>query len=295
MEKSDNIVVLKSVYGKTSGQDFHILPCIDPETGDYPDCVRPSVINADGTIGQMILSEKDLNDRSKGKVFIPMEIPIVVKHNETFDLNKPADAAKWEAIKHSKLIAKERFQKDEKGNYVVDGEKAFQATNGMIKGHYGLADLYIDRPGVAAKARNDIRMLQAKAISLIGEDSLDGMVKKCRLLEKDMSHANSNDVMDYLMTFAQKDPQKIINLYTGSDTTNRLLVIDALDKKVIVKRDNLLIYADNIVLGASVDAAVAYLTSPTGVKIKELILQETYPQLYIETKEKKTKKEVTTE
>lgn len=291
MEKnSDNIVVLKSVYGKTSGQDFHILPCIDPATGDYPDCVRPSVINPDGTVGQMILSEKDLNERSKGKIFIPQEVPIIVKHNETFDLNKPVDAAKWEAIKHSKLIAKERFQKDGQGNYVVDGERAQMSQTGMVRGHYGLADLYVDRPGVAAKARNDLRILQAKAISLISEDSLDGMIKKCRLLEKDMTHANSNDVADYLMTFAQKDPQKIINLYTGSDTSNRLLIIDALDKHVIVKRDSLLIYADNIVLGASVDAAVAYLTSPAGVKIKELIMQETYPQLYID-KEKKAKKE----
>jgi len=290
MEKSDNIVVLKSVYGKTSGQDFHILPCVDPVTGDYPDCVRPSIINPDGTIGQMILSEKDLNDRTKGKVFIPAEIPIVVKHNEVFDLNKPVDAAKWEAIKNSKLIAKDRFQKDSKGDYVIDGEKAFQAANGMVRGHYGLADLYIDRPGVAAKARNDIRILQAKAINFIGEDSLDGMIKKCRLLEKDMSHANSNDVADYLMTFAQKDPQKIINLYTGTDTSNRLLIIDAIDKHIVVKRDNLLIYADNIVLGASVDAAVAYLTNPNGVKIKELIMQETYPELYVK-KEKKVKED----
>lgn len=287
MEKGDNLIVLKSVYGKTSGQDFHILPCIDPETGDYPDCVRPSIINSDGTIGQMILSEKDLNDRSKGKVFIPMEVPIIVKHNETFDLNKPVDAAKWEAIKNSKLIAKERFQKDGQGNYVIDGEKATLSNTGMIKGHYGLADLYIDRPGVAAKARNTLRVLQAKAISLINDDSLEGMIKKCRLLEKDMSRANSNDVADYLMTFAQKDPEKIINLYTGSDTANRLLVIDAIEKHIIVKRDNLLIYADNIVLGASVDAAVTYLTTANGLKIKELILQETYPELY--KKEKKTK------
>jgi len=290
MEKGDNLIVLKSVYGKTSGQDFHILPCIDPETGDYPECVRPSIINPDGTIGQMILSEKDLNDRSKGKVFIPMEVPIVVKHNETFDLSKPLDAAKWEAIKHSKLIAKERFQKDGQGNYVIDGEKATLSNTGMIRGHYGLADLYIDRPGVAAKARNDLRILQAKAISLISEDSLDGMIKKCRLLEKDMTHANSNDVADYLMTFAQKDPEKIINLYTGSDTANRLLVIDAIEKHIIVKRDNLLIYADNIVLGASVDAAVTYLMTANGLKIKELIMQETYPQLY-QKKEKKTKTE----
>lgn len=237
----------------------------------------------------MILSEKDLNDRSKGKVFIPADVPIVVQHNSTFDLNNPIDAAKWEAIKNSKLIADDRLSRDSKGNYVIDGEQVSVATNGMARGRYGLADLYVEHPGVMAKTKNDFRKLVAKAMNMISEDSLDGMIKKCRLLEKDMSHANSNDVEDFLFSQAEKTPEKIINLYTGTDIANRLLIIDALEKHIVIRRDNLLIYADNIVLGSSIDSAVSYLTNPTGVKIKDLIMRETYPELFTE-KEKQNKK-----
>ena len=48
-------------------------------THAYPEFVRPTDAN-----GQMILSEKDLNDRSKGKVFLPADEPIVVKHGTVF-------------------------------------------------------------------------------------------------------------------------------------------------------------------------------------------------------------------
>lgn len=285
----ENIIVLKSAYGKTSGQTFHILPCKDPVTGDYPEHVRPCTVDAQGHV-QMILSEKDLNERTKGKIFIPADVPIIVQHNTTFDLSKPVEKAQWEAIKNSKLIAPDRFSKDSKGNYIVDGEKVSVSANGMAKGRYGLADLYIEHPGLMAKSKNDFRKQVAKAVNLIMSDSLDGMVKKCRLLEKDMSHANSNDVEDYLFSQAEKNPDKIIDLYTGSNAANRLLVIDALEKNVLVKREGVIMYGDSIVLGSSIDSAIVYLTSPTGLKIKELIMQETYPELYIKDK-KSTKTE----
>lgn len=288
-----NQIVLKSAYGKTGGQDYHILPCKDPKTGEYPPCVRESVIHQDGTIGQMILSAEDLNARSASKgqiVYIPAEVPIIVKHNTVFDLNKPLDRARWEAIKNSKLIAEDRLQRDAKGNYIIDGEQVSMAANGMAKGRYGLADLYVEHPGVVSKTKNDFRKLVAKAVNFVMEDSLDGMVKKCRLLEKDMSHANSNDVEDYLLTQAEKYPEKIINLYTGTDTANRLLIIDAMDKNIVVKRDGLLMYGDNIVLGGSIDSAVEYLSQPAGVKVKEYIMREVYPELYKKEDKKSDKK-----
>ncbi len=283
-----NLILLKNVYNKTPRQEFYIMPCKNPQTGMFPEHVRTSSTNADGSIGPMILSEKDLIEQSKGKVFIPAEVPIVIKHNTVFNLDNPLDKAKWEAIKYSKLIAPDRYTKDSKGDYIIDGEKASATSTGMVVGKYGLADLYIEHPGIAAKTKNDFRKLVAKATTMIAEDSLEGRVKKCKLMEKNMSHSNANDVEDYLMSIAERTPEKIINLYTGSDSANRLLVIDALDRKVVVKRNSLYMYGDNITLGASLDSAVEYLTSPDGVRIKEMITRETYPELFIE-KEKTTK------
>ena len=226
-----NIIEIKSTYDKVSGQEYYIYPCKDPETHAYPEFIRPTDAN-----GQMILSEKDLNERSKGKVFLPADEPIVVKHGTTFNLDNAIDAAKWEAIKHSKMIAPDRFAKNAKGEYIIDGQRANVTATGMVAGSYGIADLYVDHPGALAQARNAFRRLVAQATNYVLEDSLQGRVTKCKLLEKDMSRANSNDVEDYLMTLAEKVPQKIINIYTGGDTANRLLIIEALEKHVIIKR-----------------------------------------------------------
>lgn len=283
-----NLILLKSVYNKTPKQEFFIMPCKNPQTGQFPDHIRTSSINSDGSLGPMILSEKDLVEQSKGKIFIPMETPIVVTHNTVFDLDNPLDKAKWEAIKYSKLIAPDRYSKNSKGEYIIDGERATVSSTGVVIGKYGLADLYIEHQGVAAKVKNDFRKLVAKATTMIAEDSLEGRVKKCKLMEKNMNHTNANDVEDYLMSIAERTPEKIINLYTGTDTANRLLVIDALDRKVVVKRNSLYMYGDNITLGASLDSAVEYLTSPEGVRIKDMIMRETYPELFVE-KEKTTK------
>lgn len=280
----NNVIEIKSTYDKVSGQEYYIYPCKDPETHAYPEFIRPTDAN-----GQMILSEKDLNERTKGKVFLPADEPIVVKHGTTFNLDNAIDAAKWEAIKHSKMIAPDRFAKNAKGEYIIDGQRANVTATGMVAGSYGIADLYVDHPGALAQARNSFRRLVAQATNYVLEDSLQGRVTKCKLLEKDMSRANPNDVEDYLMTLAEKVPQKIINIYTGGDTANRLLIIEALEKHVIIKRDSLLIYADSVVLGASVDAAVEYLTSPAGARVKDLIMRETYPEMFKQD-EKKVKK-----
>lgn len=277
-----NIIEIKSTYDKVEGQEYFIYPCKNPDTHAYPEHIRLTDVN-----GQMILSEKDLNEQSKGKVFISANDPIIVKHGTTFDLDNPVDKAKWEAIKFSKLIAEDRFARNAKGEFVIDGERAHATPTGMIAGSYGIADLYIDHPGMAAQTRNSFRKLVTQAMNFILEDSLEGLVTKCRLLEKDMSRANSNDVQDYLMSLAEKSPEKVINLYTGSDSVNRLLIIDALEKHVIIKRDSLLIYADSVVLGASVDSAVEYLTSPAGARVKDLIMRETYPEMFKKEKEAK--------
>lgn len=283
MELSEEIIVLKSVYSKTQGQVFYITPCIDPETGMYP----PHVREFDEEKQQMILSERDREAQSAGAVFIPANKPIKVTHGTTFNLKNAVEKAQWEAIKNSQFIAKDRTEKDAKGNYKIDGERVHLDHYGNPVGLYGLADLYIERPGKMAKAKNDFRKLIVKAQTLIMEDDLAGRVKICKLLEKDMSHANPNDVEDYLFTLAEKQPEKIIELYTGNTAALRLLLITAMEKHVVVRRDGLLIYSDNIVLGASTDAAVNFLSQPENIRVKELIQQETYPELFKEEKKEK--------
>ncbi len=55
MESAENIIVLRSVYGKVN-MKYYINPCKDPKTGRFPDCVRTV-----DSFGNMILSDKDKN------------------------------------------------------------------------------------------------------------------------------------------------------------------------------------------------------------------------------------------
>lgn len=273
----ENIIVLKSAYSKTQDQVYFIQPCIDPNTGMYPDCVREV---EDTKTHKMILSEDDKKFLSKGGVLLPASKPIKVQHGTTFNLNDKLQAAQWEAIKNSSMIAYDRMAKDAKGDYLVDGERPYVTETGVVRGKYGAADLYVEHPGNVAKNKNDFRKRVLKAQNLITNDTFDGWITKCKLLEKNMAHANVNDVEDYLFTQAEKYPDKIIELYTGSTTAIRLLIISAMEKNVVVKRNGLLLYADDIVLGASTDAAVTFLSQPENIKVKELIQQETFPELY---------------
>lgn len=284
MEKSE-IIILQSAYNKTPGQKYYIQPCKDPATGEYPSCVREVL---DERTHQMILSETDKEDMKRGVVLLPASKPIVVQHGTTFNLSVPRQKAEWDAIKNSSMIAKDRFEKNSDGTYVVDGEKPYETETGVIRGRFGKADLYIFRPGVAAKNRNNLRELVFKATELVLHDpaGLSGWITKCKLLEKDMSRSNENDIKDYLLTQAEKYPEKIIELYTGTTTQIRLLLIEAMNKHVVRKNGGLILYSDDIVLGSNIDAAVTYLSQPEHNQVKKLIEQETFPELVVKNKAK---------
>ena len=83
-----------------------------------------------------------------------------------------------------------------------------------------------------------------------------------KLLGHDMRGLPDADVTDYLIQIAEKNPEKITALYTGGDTSVRLLFIEARNKHVIAYKDKLYIYADNVVLGANDEAAILFLKDP---------------------------------
>lgn len=273
---NSNIIILNSAYNKTPGQAFYIQPARRPD-GMWPDCVREE---ENTETHKMILSDSDKEYISKGGVLIPATKLIKVVHGQTFDLNIPAQKATWEAIQYSSFIAPDRFAKDQQGVSLVDGERSYVDHNGIIMGRNGIADLYIERPGLVSKSKNETKKKIHKAQGFVLGDTIEGWVTKCRLLEKDMSKAHASDIEDYLLTQAEKYPDKIIDLYTGTTTAIRLLIIEAIAKGVLVKKGGVLIYADDLILGTSVDSAINYLSDPDHIKIKELIQRETFPDLY---------------
>lgn len=264
-----NVIVLRSVYGKV-GIKYYIQPCKDPKTGRYPNCVKPV-----DSHGDIIITDAE---RNSGKYFIKETDTFVIEDGTTFNLDDEIDAAKWEAIKNCILIAPDRYAKDASGNYLIDGTVGWKSK----KPRYGVAELYIDRPGYESAQRVSKKKKIHNAATFILDDQKgsEGRLLIARLLGKSMTNMPDADVEDYLLSVAEKDPDKIINLYTGDDTNLRLLFIEAKDKKVIYIKNKLYLYADNVVLGATDDAVITWMKDPKNRKILELIRKDTFPDMY---------------
>lgn len=266
-----DIIVLRSVYGKV-GIKYYIQPCKDPATGLLPDCVKPV-----DSRGDIIMKD---SERNSGKYYIKENETFIIEDGTTFDLSKEIDKAKWEAIKHCNLIAPDRYAKDANGNYLIDGTVGWNSK----RPRYGIAELYIDRPGYESAKRVSKKKKIHNAATFIIDDERgsEGRLLMAKLLGKNMSNMPDADVEDYLLSIAEKDPDKIINLYTGDDINLRLLFIEAKDKRVIYVKNKLYLYADNISLGATDDAVLTWMKDPRNKKTLELIRKDTYPDLYTE-------------
>ena len=272
-----NKIVLKSVRGKV-GIVIKMQPCRDPKTGNWPECVKRVDSN-----GNMVLSEKELNDPNR-EFFIREDAVINVVDGMTFDLDKVGDRFKWEAIKNNPFIAPDYYAKDSQGNSLINGDVRPYGVKELYNKEtrrYGIAELYVVRPGVEANRRISRKKLKHDAESYIYNDErgYEGRVLKAKLLGHRMDNMPDADVTDYLLQVAEKDPEKIINLYTGGDTAVRLLFMEAREKHIIMNKNKLYTYGDGTILGGTDEAAIAYLKDPKNANMLKLIKQDTYPDL----------------
>lgn len=271
-----NIIVLRSVWGKAN-QNYVLQPQRD-KYGQLPKCVRR--VNAQG---DMILSEKDREGSLEG--LIPEDEQIVVHDGTVFDLNNERQAAEWEAIKNCFLIAPDRYAKDDKGNYLIDGSTDINSINNFGRAsRYGKAELYIERPGMEAKKKLTARKLRLQAQNFIVQDEggYEGWLRMARVLGRNMSNQPAADVEEFLFSVADKTPEKIIELYTGGDIQLRLLFSTAKEKKVIRKNKNIYYYGNDQqkILGASEEAVIDWMKDSKNAKVLELIRHDTFPEMF---------------
>lgn len=258
----NNTIILKSANKLTRA---YLCPHKIPGTMRYPDCVRR--VNKDQ---EMILSREDIDS---GKYFIAETDVVEIWDGKTFNLDEEIEAAQWEAIKYHKIIAKARDERDENGDLVIDGNSR----------KYGVAEWYVVIPGADATNKNESRRKKIEAQNYVIADTPEDRLLKARVLGKSMRGAHDSDVEDYLMQEAERNPTKIINLYTGGDMKLRLLFLKAKDDKIIVLKDNLLMYGD-VVLGSTDESAIIWMKQSANKKLLKIIEQEAYPEFSTQTK-----------
>jgi hypothetical protein len=258
-----NEIILRSAYGKVN-QTYFIQPCPNPKTGKLPACVKTVDSN-----GDMILSEEDVRKMSRGEVhFVAADQVFEIVDGTTFDLDDIVDKAKWEAIEFCNWIAKDRFQRDAEGNLMIDGNSR----------KYGVADLFVERPGELTRAKLDKKQLIFRASQYVYEDSETERIKKCRVLGRNLTNAIPADILDYLIETAEKTPNKVIDLYEGEDWRMHLFLLDAIDRGVIRRADGIYKYDDKM-LGGSMEATITFLRDIRFKKLLDSIKRETYPEL----------------
>lgn len=275
-----NVITLRSVFGKV-GQKYFIQPCKNPATGQYPTIEEKGkkleIVKRVNSMGDMILTDAE---RNSGDYFIPETAVFAIESGKTFNLDDPVERRQWEAIKYCPFIAPSRDAKDARGDRLIDGTMGWKNTSPR----YGQAELYVYNPEEETNRRVTKRDKYRQALNWIYDDKhgAEGRLKISRLLGKNMKGVSDGEITDYLVSVAEADPDKIINLYTGGDTSLRLLFVEAREKNVIYVKSKLYMYADNIVLGATDDAVLTWMKDPKNKKILELISRDTYPDLYTE-------------
>lgn len=165
------------------------------------------------------------------------------------------------------MIAPTRDSRDANGDLYIDGNKK----------RYGMAEFYVDIPGEASERSVSRKKKITKAWSYIERDSKNGRLTKCKILGKYMNNAPDTDVEDYLYQRAEQRPDEVIELYESKNIGQKLLLIDAKEKGIVMKRDGMYYYGDNV-LGATDDAVLITFNTPEGQKLLHEITKETYPE-----------------
>lgn len=276
-----NILVLMSVFGKV-GQKYYIQPWRDAR-GRYADCVKR--VNSQG---DMILTPEELEKESRGEAYyIPENAVFVIESGKTYNLDDVKERAEWEAIKNCDLIAPDRYAKDKNGNYLIDGS----TDPSKVKNpRYGNAELYVDRPGYESQVRVTRKKLILEATQYIFNDErgYEGRLAVAKVLGRDMKNQPNADVEDFLISIAEKTPEKIINVYTGGDLGLRMLFVEAREHGIIAKKQGVYVYGEDgqVILGATDDAVIQWMKNPKNTKTLAQIRKETYPEMFKEENNK---------
>ena len=257
----NNKIILRSVYGKV-GIKYFIQPCPNPKTGQMPSCIKKV-----DSHGDMIMSDEERNKLANGEIVLFKEDhTFIITDGMVFDLTDKIDKATWEAIKYCPLIAPELTAKNPDGTYMIHGTTDRKEVKHR---RYGIAELYIDRPGIETQRRVSRKKKVLEACNYIVNDSkgADGRLMKAKLLGKHMTSMPSTDVED-----------KIIKLYTGEDMDLRLLLVEARDKGVVIIKNKMYIYGARPI-GATEEAAIEWMKQSSNQKFVEMMKQDTFPDL----------------
>lgn len=232
-----------------------IYPVRNPLTGEFPSCVRR--VDSKGDIIY------DKND-NQADYFIRETDGFEIKNGTDFDLTNPIQKANWEAIRFSELIFDPRGKLDEKGRVIQEPSDVAPA-NSLF---------YVERIVDETKKRNQLERTKVKAKTYIYGDSASGLTVKAKILGCFVKTSTREEIEEFLINVANTDPEKIINLYTGSDMKLSLIFITAKEKNILQNKGGLFIYNETTVIGRTMEDCIRFFKDPKNKVITDRIIKE---------------------
>ena len=75
---------------------------------------------------------------------------------------------------------------------------------------------------------------------------------------RDLRNAYPADILDYMISIAEKDPNKIIEMYEDDNWKMHLFILNAIERGVIKRHEGIYRYDDKV-LGGSIEATITLL------------------------------------
>ena len=250
----DDKIHIVCLYGPVHA-GARIYPVRNPKTGEFPSCIRK--VNS---YGDIIYQKND----DPGEYFVKETDSFVVKSGTDFDLSNDVEKKNWEAIKFSDLIFDSKGKFDEKGNVVVEPTDKIPAS----------AIFTVERIADETKKRNDSKRLKNKALNFIYQDSDTGLALKAKVLGCFIKNSTREEIEEFVTNFAEKNPEKVIELYTGSDMKLHLIFLYAKEKNILINKGGIYVYGESNMIGRTEDDCVKFFKEPNNKVITDKIIKE---------------------
>lgn len=221
--KSRKELTLKAKYGKQQGP-LVLCPVKDPVTG--------------GLLGVKVLSE---DEKKKEARVVDGNTSRKITNDITFRYDNIIDRTDWEWIVHNKEIAASR-------------EDALQEEVVLF---------YVDDYKAELEKSVKKKEIIFQAQSLVHKASRDRRLEVCRLFGMDGSYMEPGEVFEFLYDKATNFPEKTIAKFEDDDVKHKILMMDLVNSKVIVKDDETGVYVyGSTKLGSKDETVVQWLKDP---------------------------------
>lgn len=235
VEAERGLITLKAVYKNAGG--FTVCPVKDPQ--------RPGFY-----LGVEKLSDEE---KRKREYYIePEKLSLKLKDGKEFDLSKEVDYLNWMWVKHVPEI-KMSFEEAQKSNYEVR--------------------FYVKIEEVESQKTLSRLQLKLQAMNLVEADEPLNYSARARLLGVDLRGQSLLAQKEFIMTEAERDPARVLNVYNSDSLGIKLLVLNALDKNIIQYDQRIYSY-NTVTLGMNEDAVVEFLTRAVNRPVRDLIEKE---------------------